>query len=65
LALIVLLNASRYAKLAPEMATAPEATEILVDLLQNFRDKKPIFVLATELLCRLVHCSITIKVGQS
>lgn len=61
LALIVLLNAGRHMHLAPVMSTAPEATEILLDLLQTFRDKKPIFVLSTELLCRLVHCSPAIK----
>jgi abnormal spindle-like microcephaly-associated protein len=60
-ALVVLLNVGRRDHLASIVAEAPEATEVLVDLMQMFRDKSSIFCLACELLCRLVSASDNVK----
>jgi hypothetical protein len=61
-ALIVLLNVGRHANLASSLATAPDASDALVDMLQMFRDKRSLFILAAELLARLVSASTITKV---
>jgi hypothetical protein len=47
--------------LAASVAEVPDAAEALIDLMQMFRDKKNVFILATELLSRLVHASTDVK----
>jgi hypothetical protein len=61
-ALIVLLNVGRHANLASSLAAAPDASDALVDMLQMFRDKRSLFILAAELLARLVSASTATKV---
>ena len=56
-ALVVLLNVGRHAHLAPLVASSEESTDVLVDLMQMFRDKRSVFCLSCELLCRLVVAS--------
>ena len=58
----VLLQVSRHATAAAGIAEARDATDTTIDLLQLFRDKKSVFCLACELLCRLVHASNYAKV---
>jgi len=62
-ALVVLLHVARHHDLAPAVAasSAAEAADTLVDLMQMFRDKKPIFGKASELLCRLIAANKDIK----
>ncbi len=62
IALVVLLNVARHHHLAAEVAAANDSTESLVDLMQMFRDKKPLFILASELLVRVVNASAAAKV---
>lgn len=57
IALVVLLNVARHHHLAASLATVPESTDALVDLLQMFRDKNSIFLLTAELLTRLAYSS--------
>jgi hypothetical protein len=47
--------------LAEVIAEASDCTDVLFDLLQMFRDKKPVFNLCCELLCRLVLASEKVK----
>jgi len=61
-ALKVLLNVCRRGKLAAVVALVPLSADILVDLMQMFRDKLPIFGLSCELLCRLCSSNKDIKV---
>eukprot|EP01034_Spumella_vulgaris_P023201 gene23201-29397_t len=56
-ALVVLLHVARHDHLAAIVATSVDSAESLVDLIQMFRDKKSLFILATELLARLVNAS--------
>jgi len=63
-ALIVLLNVGRHAHLAASLACCSDATDALVDMLQMFRDKRSLFILAAELLTRLVSASAETKVGR-
>jgi abnormal spindle-like microcephaly-associated protein len=56
-ALVVVLHVARHESLAPKVAIAEHSTDVLVDLMQMFRDKKEIFGLACELLCRLIQAS--------
>ena len=60
-ALVVLLNVGRHKALAPNVAEGDDCTDILIDLMQMFRDKRSIFCLAGELLCRLVEVSNNVK----
>ena len=62
IALIVLLNVGRHEHLAPILAASPDSTDALIDLMQMFRDKKSIFILASELLARLISASEDTKV---
>lgn len=55
------MNVGRHDHLAPFLAGCPDASDALVDLLQMFRDKKPLFILAAELLTRLVNSSEAVK----
>lgn len=59
----MLLNVGRHAHLAAVLALAPDSTDALVDLMQMFRDKKKIFVLAAELLNRLVNANDATRVS--
>lgn len=59
---MVLLNVGRHSHLAAALAQTPDSTDALVDLLQMFRDKKSLFILAGELLSRLVSASPATKV---
>ena len=61
-ALVVLLNVARHTHLASFVAQSPESTDVLVDLMQMFRDKQPIFSLSCELLGRLAAASEVTKV---
>lgn len=61
IALIVLLNVGRHDHLASSLAACSDSTDALIDLLQMFRDKKALFILAAELLTRLVNSSTTVK----
>ena len=62
IALIVLLNVGRHVHLASILARATDSTDALIDLMQMFRDKKSIFILASELLARLIDASPETKV---
>ena len=57
----VLLNVTREKAHAVKLAESFDGIELLVDLMQMFRDKKQIFVLSCELLCRLAGGSQKIK----
>lgn len=59
---MVLLHVGRHSTLAPLVAQSEDCCDVLVDLMQMFRDKKNIFILAAELLSRLIHASTFIKV---
>jgi hypothetical protein len=48
--------------LTSELAHNGNTTELLVDLMQMFRDKSAIFNLSCELLIRLTKCQPQIKV---
>jgi hypothetical protein len=58
----VLLNVTKERGHAVKLAESFDGTELLVDLMQMFRDKKQIFVLSCELLSRLVGGNSRIKV---
>ena len=60
-ALMVLLNVSRRGNLASQVAMTASAADVLVDLMQMFRDKPSVFGLSCELLCRLCASSKTVK----
>lgn len=45
-ALVVLLNVGRHKALAPNVAEGDDSADILIDLMQMFRDKRSIFCLA-------------------
>lgn len=62
--MIVLLNVARHPSLASSVAQCSDATDVLVDLMQMFRDKKSIFCLSCELLGRLAAASEAIKVSN-
>lgn len=62
--MIVLLNVARHPSLASSVAQSSDATDVLVDLMQMFRDKKSIFCLSCELLGRLAAASEAIKVSN-
>lgn len=53
-ALNILLNVCRDNNLAIAVAKTPESSEVLMDVMQMFRDKKHIFCLSCKLLCRFV-----------
>jgi abnormal spindle-like microcephaly-associated protein len=62
LCLLVLLNVSRYPHLAEHIGediddSGANAADVLMDLMQMFRDKQCVFKLATHLLGTLVGCS--------
>jgi hypothetical protein len=62
-ALNSLLNVCRRTELASKVASTVESTDILMDIMQMFRDKKQIFCLSCKLLCRLTACNIqTMKI---
>jgi len=61
-ALKVLLNISRRGKLAAMVALVPLSADILVDLMQMFRDKSSVFGLSCELLCRLCSSNKELKI---
>eukprot|EP01038_Epipyxis_sp_PR26KG_P007565 gene7565-10306_t len=61
ISLVILLNVARHFHLASIVALADDATDALVDLIQMFRDKRSLFILACELLSRLVIASEHVK----
>jgi len=60
-ALSVLLNVTKDASLASKLSHNGDTTELLVDLMQMFRDKKTIFNLSCVLLTRIVVAQGHIK----
>ncbi len=60
-ALSVLLNVTKEKSHAIILAESFDGTELLVDLMQMFRDKKQIFVLSCELLSRLAAGNAKIR----
>merc|ERR1711871_806508 len=56
-ALVILLHVARYEQFAPVVAAADNSTEVVIHLMQMFRDKGQIFCLSCELLCRLVEAN--------
>jgi len=61
-ALVILLHVARHEVLAPVVAKADNSTDVVIHLMQMFRDKGQIFCLSGELLCRLVEASQETKV---
>jgi hypothetical protein len=61
-ALTVLINVTKDVTLAENVVHNGDTTEMLVDLMQMFRDKKLIFNLSCELLTRFVFAQSDIKV---
>lgn len=61
-ALSVLINVTKDKAHAAALAHNGDTTDLLVDLMQMFRDKKDIFGLSCELLGRLVTSQDDIKV---
>ena len=61
--LVVLLNVGRHNHLAIFIAKEKDSSDVLLDLMQMFRDKKSIFCLACELLCRLIIAYHPVKVS--
>ena len=59
--LVILLHVARHDELAPIVANAEHSTEVVIHLMQMFRDKGQIFCLSCELLCRLVVASSKTK----
>lgn len=57
------VTAANLKKNDSNMQLSVEAAETLIDLMQMFRDKKNIFLLAVELLARLVFASPAVKVS--
>lgn len=58
----VLLNVCQHDHLANAVASVPHATEIIVDLMQTFRDKSTIFHLATEIMIYFAQSNEKAKV---
>jgi hypothetical protein len=61
-ALSVLINVTKEREFAVDLAHNGDTTDLLVDLMQMFRDKTVIFSLSCELLHRLVLAQEVIKV---
>ena len=61
-ALQVLKNVCIYPRLAPAVAQAPEAVDVLTDLMQMFRDKPKTFCLAVRVLDKV--CAQKSRSGQ-
>jgi hypothetical protein len=57
-----LINVTKDVTLAENVVHNGDTTEMLVDLMQMFRDKKLIFNLSCELLTRFVFAQSDIKV---
>jgi len=60
-----LINVTKDENLAEKVVHNGDTTELLVDLMQMFRDKKIIFNLSCELLTRFVFAQNDIKVGNA
>jgi hypothetical protein len=58
----VLINVTKDETLAEKVVHNGDTTELLVDLMQMFRDKKIIFNLSCELLTRFLFAQHGIKV---
>lgn len=61
-ALQILVNVTIDPRLTSELAHNGDTTELLIDLMQMFRDKSNIFLLSCELLTRLITIQSQIKV---
>lgn len=63
-ALVVLLNVARHDHLAGALTDSiDDAADAVVDLMQMFRDKRSIFILAGELLARCINANNSFKVS--
>ncbi len=62
LSISILLNVVRHDELAVKVAVDFDGTEVVVDLMQMFRDKPEVFSLSCELLSCMVKASTSIKV---
>ena len=61
-ALITLLNVARYDELAYFVSQGDNSSiATIVDLLQMFRDKKAVFSVACELMCRIITADVSAK----
>lgn len=61
LSISILLNVARHSDLAVLIAVEFDATDVVVDLLQMFRDKHTVFNLACELLSCMVQANEVVK----
>eukprot|EP01033_Poteriospumella_lacustris_P001657 gene1657-1209_t len=66
LCLLVLLNVTRYPHLSEHIGddcdeSGANAADVLIDLMQMFRDKQSVFKLSTHLLGTIVECSAHAK----
>lgn len=61
LALCVVLNVTYHNDLCNTIADEEESVDLLVDVLQMFRDIGPVFCLAAEALCRLIESHKQLK----
>ena len=59
---MVLMNVTAEPSRAADVAKEFDGIDILVDLMQMFRDKRGVFVTACQLLHRLMSASSVIKV---
>lgn len=57
----MLLNVTYHGDLCRSIAEEEESTDLLVDVLQMFRDIGPVFCLAAETLCRLIESHKDLK----
>lgn len=61
----VLLNVCQHDHLAHAVATVPHATEVIIDLMQTFRDKSTIFYLATQIMIFFAQSNEKAKVKDT
>ena len=61
IALSTLLNVSRHEKLSKLIASVPDSSCVLVDLMQTFRDKQSLFCMVCELLCTMISADEEVK----
>ena len=61
ISLVILLHVARHNQFACFVAKGNDATDVVIHLMQMFRDRAEIFGLSCELLCRLVEADVLIK----
>lgn len=64
LSIAILLNVVRHESLAVKVAVDFDGADVIVDLMQLFRDKGTIFNSSCELLCCMVDLSGVVKVQK-